>query len=227
MIVAAVFQVPAAILRDRNAAALDVSLFALPPILAYVFWLTYNKLILGSWRAFLHVADATQGADGETTSAAVTPPTPPWVVQCGGNGAHDGSVQAAKCSLPGTADFLLHNLLGPARPGPVLLLLVPLLLLSSGWNPRQPRAAPQSGRISVHRASSRLRDAREHLEQGGLPGAVAADDPHDVATRYVEADVTQRRERLHRPVLGSPEAAAHRRVSASAADTDRGAWRIV
>lgn len=120
MIVAAVFQVPAAILRDRNAAALDVSLFALPPILAYVFWLTYNKLILGSWRAFLHVADATQGADGETTSAAVTPPTPPWVVQCGGNGAHDGSVQAAKCSLPGTADFLLHNLLGPARPGPAV-----------------------------------------------------------------------------------------------------------
>ena len=33
--------------RDRNAAAVDVSLFALPPILAYVFWLTYSKLFLG------------------------------------------------------------------------------------------------------------------------------------------------------------------------------------
>jgi len=117
--------------RDRNAAALDVSLFALPPILAYVFWLTYNKLILGSWLAFLHVADATQGAGGEATAAAGTPPTTPTpVVQCVGNGAHDGSVQAAKCSLPGTADFLLHNLLAF---GPVLLLLVPLLLLSSRW----------------------------------------------------------------------------------------------
>ncbi len=207
--------------RNRNAAALDVSLFALPPTLAYVFWLTYNKHILGSWLAFLHVADATQGAGGETPAAAVTPPTTPTpVVQCVGNGAHDESVQAAKCSLPGTADFLLHNLLAF---GPVLLLLVLLLLLSSGWKPTPTSSsAPiRPNMCTSPRVGSVMREST--LSRVDFPAPLRPMIPtmSPSATSKLTSRSAENVSTV--PSSGRPKRSRTARVSASAADTDRGA----
>ena len=39
-------------------------------------------------------------------------------------------------------------------------------------------------------------DAREQLQQGGFAGAVAADQPDDLALFHVEGDVAQRPEKI-------------------------------
>ena len=47
---------------------------------------------------------------------------------------------------------------------------------------------------AVHAAAGRLGDAREDLEQGALPRAVAADDADHLAALHLEGDVLERPE---------------------------------
>jgi len=98
------------------------------------------------------VADATQGAGGETTAAAFTPPTTPTrVVQCVGNGERDGSGRAAKCSLPGRL---------PA-PQPARLRLGPPVSGAAAAAQLRVEPAPASSRAPIrpHICAPRLESA--------------------------------------------------------------------
>ena len=62
----------------------------------------------------------------------------------------------------------------------------------------------------IDAAGGRFDNAREDLEQRALAGAIAADDPDDVAVRHVERDVVERPEALRRlSVAAPPERPTH------------------